>query len=77
MRRSAKFYDIRLPAEAQAERPQPQAARHTQPGARLRPSLVRALVQHAALSSKPVLRPCLFDMNQPPLPLAEHQMLEA
>jgi hypothetical protein len=34
-------------------------------------------VEHPALRRQPVLFPDLLDVDEPPLPLAEHQVLQA
>ena len=40
------------------------------------PRLVRPLMEHPSLRRQPVLLPDLLDMDKPPLPLAEHQVLQ-
>src|ERR1017187_7080591 len=75
-RRRAKLHHVGLPAQPELQRPHPKPARNAEAGPAFRPRLVRPIVQLAPFGREPVLRPYLLDMNQPPLPLAERQMLE-
>jgi hypothetical protein len=72
-----KFDDVGLSGKPEPQRPQAESTRDPDRGATLRAALVCPVVQNAALCSQPVLLPLLLDLNQPPLPLTKHQVLQA
>lgn len=76
-RRGAKLNHVGLASQPEAEGVQTEAAGDSEARPAFRPGVVRLLMQFAAFGGEAVLRPHLLDMNQGPLALAEHEVLEA
>lgn len=73
---STKLDHVSLSDETQPQAAQRKPARNAHLATRLGARGMRRFVQQAAFGSQPVLFPLLFEMDQRPLPFAEHQMLK-